>query len=51
MSEQINDQQYVLEIKDLGISFSGLVAAKDVNINIKKGQIYGLISRHGELSI
>lgn len=39
--------EYVLEIKDLGISFSGLVAAKDVNINIKKGQIYGLIGPNG----
>ena len=47
MSEMINDQEYVLEIKDLGISFSGLVAAKDVNIKIKKGQIYGLIGPNG----
>ena len=42
-----NDNEYVLEIEDLGISFSGLVAAKDVNIKIKKGQIYGLIGPNG----
>lgn len=38
---------FVLEINDLGISFNGLVAAKDVNLNIKKGQIYGLIGPNG----
>ena len=40
-------ENVVLEIKGLGISFNGLVAAKDVNITIKKGQIYGLIGPNG----
>ena len=34
---------YILETKDLGISFGGLKAAQNVNIRIKKNQIYGLI--------
>ena len=39
--------EYVLETKGLGISFGGLHAAQDVNIRIKKNQIYGLISPNG----
>ncbi len=39
--------QYVLETKDLGISFGGLKAAQNVNIQIKKHQIYGLIGPNG----
>ena len=39
--------EYVLETKDLGISFGGLKAAQDVNIRIKKNQIYGLIGPNG----
>ena len=39
--------EYVLETKDLGISFGGLHAAQDVNIRIKKNQIYGLIGPNG----
>lgn len=38
---------YILETRDLGISFGGLSAARDVNIKIKKGQIYGLIGPNG----
>ena len=38
---------YVLETKDLGISFGGLKAVQDVNLKIKKGQIYGLIGPNG----
>ena len=30
---------YVLEMKNLGISFGGLKAVQDVNLKIKKGQI------------
>jgi len=37
----------VLRIEGLGISFNGLVAASDVNIDVKKGQIYGLIGPNG----
>ena len=39
--------EYVLETKGLGISFGGLQAAQDVNIRIKKHQIYGLIGPNG----
>ena len=39
--------EYVLETKALGISFGGLKAAQDVNIRIKKNQIYGLIGPNG----
>ena len=39
--------QYVLETKDLGISFGGLKAAQNVNIRIKKNQLYGLIGPNG----
>ena len=38
---------YVLETRGLGISFGGLQAAQDVNIKIKKNQIYGLIGPNG----
>ncbi|MBO5041388.1 MAG: ABC transporter ATP-binding protein [Clostridia bacterium] len=37
----------MLETKDLGISFGGLKAAQNVNIRIKKNQIYGLIGPNG----
>jgi len=39
--------EYILETKDLGISFGGLKAAQDVNIRIRKNQIYGLIGPNG----
>ena len=39
--------EYVLETKDLGISFGGLKAAQNVNLKIKKGEIYGLIGPNG----
>ena len=39
--------EYVLETKNLGISFGGLQAAQNVNIRIKKNQIYGLIGPNG----
>ena len=38
---------YMLETKDLGISFGGLKAAQNVNIQVKKNQIYGLIGPNG----
>jgi branched-chain amino acid transport system ATP-binding protein len=37
----------LLEVKNLGISFGGLKAAQDVNIRVKKNQIYGLIGPNG----
>ena len=39
--------EYILETKDLGISFGGLKAAQNVNIRVKKNQIYGLIGPNG----
>lgn len=39
--------EYILETKDLGISFGGLRAAQNVNLRIKKNQIYGLIGPNG----
>jgi len=39
--------EHILEVKNLGISFGGLKAAQDVNISIKKNQIYGLIGPNG----
>ncbi len=38
---------YVLETKNLGITFGGLKAAQDVNIKISKNQIYGLVGPNG----
>ena len=39
--------EFVLETKDLGISFGGLKAAQNVNLRVKKNQIYGLIGPNG----
>ncbi len=39
--------EYMLETKDLGISFGGLKAAQDINLKIKKNQLYGLIGPNG----
>ena len=38
---------YILETKNLGITFGGLKAVQDVNLKIKKNQIYGLIGPNG----
>ena len=37
----------VLKTENLGISFGGLKAAQDVNIEIKKKQLYGLVGPNG----
>lgn len=37
----------VLEVKNLGISFGGLRAVDDFNLEIEKGQLYGLIGPNG----
>lgn len=37
----------LLEVKNLGISFGGLHAVDDFNINIQQGQLYGLIGPNG----
>lgn len=40
-------ENYILETKNLGISFGGLKAVQDVNLKIKKKQLYGLIGPNG----
>lgn len=37
----------LLEVKNLGISFGGLRAVDGFNLNIEKGQLYGLIGPNG----
>ena len=39
--------EYILETRGLGISFGGLKAAQDVNLRVKKQEIYGLIGPNG----
>ena len=39
--------EFLLETKNLSISFGGLKAAEDVNIRVRKNQIYGLIGPNG----
>ncbi len=39
--------EYILETKEMGISFGGLKAAQNINLRIKKNQIYGLIGPNG----
>jgi len=41
------ESSYVLETRNLGITFGGLKAAQNVNIKIKKNEIYGLIGPNG----
>ena len=38
---------YVLETRGLGITFGGLKAAQNVNLKIKKNEVYGLIGPNG----
>ena len=40
-------ENYVLKTEGLGITFGGLKAAQNVNLQIKKNQIYGLIGPNG----
>ncbi len=39
--------QIVLKTEDLGISFGGLKAVQGLNLEIKKGQLYGLVGPNG----
>lgn len=39
--------EFILKTENLGISFGGLKAAQDVNLEIKKGDLYGLIGPNG----
>ncbi len=38
---------YLMETKDLGISFGGLKAVQALNLSIKKNQLYGLVGPNG----
>ena len=40
-------QEYVLETKNLGISFGGLKAVQNLDLKIKKNQIYGMVGPNG----
>lgn len=39
--------EFVLETRDLGITFGGLKAVQNVNLKIKKNQLYGLVGPNG----
>ena len=39
--------EFMLETRNLGITFGGLKAVQDVNLRIRKNQIYGLIGPNG----
>ena len=39
--------EYMLETKNLGITFGGLKAVQDVNLKIKKNELYGLVGPYG----
>ncbi|MCQ2470634.1 MAG: ABC transporter ATP-binding protein [Clostridia bacterium] len=39
--------EFMLETKNLGISFGGLKAVQDVNLKIKKNELYGLVGPNG----
>ena len=39
--------EFVLETKNLGISFGGLKAVQDLNLQIHKKQLYGLVGPNG----
>ena len=40
-------EQFVLETKNLGISFGGLKAVSDVNLKVRKKELYGLVGPNG----
>ena len=39
--------RYILEIKNISKSFSGLKAIDSLNLKVKEGQIYGIIGPNG----
>lgn len=39
--------EIILQTENLGISFGGLEAAQDINITVKKNELYGLIGPNG----
>ncbi len=47
MAENMNERETVLKTEHLCIQFGGLKAVDDVNLEIKKGELYGLIGPNG----
>ena len=47
LARETIESDYVLETRGLGITFGGLKAAQNVNLKIKKNEIYGLIGPNG----
>ena len=43
------ESDVVLNVKGVSKRFGGLQALSDVGINIKRGQVYGLIGPNGEI--
>lgn len=39
--------EYMLETKNLGISFGGLKAVQELNLRVKKNELYGLVGPNG----
>ena len=40
-------EEYILELKDIGKTFSGVNVLRDINIQIKKGEIFALMGENG----
>ena len=47
VSTEEAEAEYVLKTENLGISFGGLSAVKGIDLQIKKGELYGLIGPNG----
>lgn len=47
VSTEEAEAEYVLKTENLGISFGGLSAVKGIDLQVKKGELYGLIGPNG----
>ena len=47
VAPEVQQEKYMLETFDLGIAFGGLRAAQNINLKIKKNELYGLIGPNG----
>lgn len=47
VSSAESEAEYVLKTENLGISFGGLSAVKGIDLQVKKGELYGLIGPNG----
>lgn len=43
----MSDREFIYKVKDLALSFGGIVALRKVNIELEKGKIYGIIGPNG----